>query len=398
MTASDQINRAKRSTERVPYLVLFEDTSDVRDTYGGSGENVVLESFLIRPVDSPSETVVVFMHPTASGAYLPMFNGLARSGHHVICCSSRYRGNDSALLMEKVIQDLGECIKDAKNRLGYSKVILAGWSGAGSVSLFYQQQAQHPTVTASPTGDGPDLTQMGLIPADGIMLLAAHISRHGTMTEWLDPSILDEHDPTVRDPELDLYSPDNPNQPPYDPEFVERYRAAQIARNRRITKWVKAKLDLLRSQGRPHDEFGFVVHGTMADPRWLDPTLDPNERDPGTCYLGDPRVVNMSPVGLARFTTLRSWMSQWSFDDANADGIKCGQDITIPALVVGNLADNACTPSHTRRLFEAIKHPDKEMHEISGATHYYTGPTQRAALQSALDICTDWLSRHGFTG
>ena len=35
----------------------------------------------------------------------------------------------------------------------------------------------------------------------------------------------------------------------------------------------------------------------MADPRWLDPTVDPNDRTPGTCYLGDPRVVNMSPVG-----------------------------------------------------------------------------------------------------
>ncbi len=129
------------------------------------------------------------------------------------------------------------------------------------------------------------------------MLLAAHISRHGTMTEWMDASILDETDPTKRDPELDLYNPDNPNQPPYTPEFLERYRQAQIARNRRITKWVKDKLAELKAAGRPDDEFAFVVHGTMADPRWLDPTVDPNERAPGTCYLGDPQVVNMSPVG-----------------------------------------------------------------------------------------------------
>ena len=57
------------------------------------------------------------------------------------------------------------------------------------------------------------------------MLLAAHISRHGTMTEWMDASILDESDPSKRDPELDLYNPDNPNQPPYTPEFLERYHA-----------------------------------------------------------------------------------------------------------------------------------------------------------------------------
>lgn len=371
--------------DRIPYLVAYQNRSGVRDVYGGVAELVVLESHLLRPRDKPSDTVLVFMHPIGGGAYLPMMNALAKAGHHVIYCNSRFRGTDSALLMEKVVEDLGEAIKDAKNRLGYQKVVLAGWSGGGSLSVFYQQQAQHPTVTASPSGDGPDLTTLGLIPADGIMLLAAHISRHGTLTEWLDASILDESDPTDRDPELDLYNPDNPNQPPYTPQFLERYRAAQIARNRRITAWVKDKLAELRSAGRPDDEFAFVVHGTMADPRWLDPTVDPNDRAPGSCYLGDPQVVNMSPVGLARFCTLRSWLSQWSYDDANGDAVKAGPDIAVPTLVVGNLADDACTPSHTRRLFEAIDHPDKEMHEIAGANHYYLGPTnvRRCGRRSA---------------
>ena len=83
------------------------------------------------------------------------------------------------------------------------------------------------------------------------MLLAAHISRHGTLTEWLDASILDESDPTKRDPELDLYNPDNPNQPPYSEEFLARYRQAQIDRNRRITAWVKEKLAELKAAGPP---------------------------------------------------------------------------------------------------------------------------------------------------
>ena len=30
----------------------------------------------------------------------------------------------------------------------------------------------------------------------------------------------------------------------------------------------------------------------------------------------------MSPFGLARFCTLRSWLSQWSYDDANGDAVK----------------------------------------------------------------------------
>lgn len=369
--------------ERVPYLVAFHNNSSVRDVYGGLAELVVLECYLLRS-QTPSDSVLVFMHPIGGGAYLPMVNALARAGHHVIYASSRYRGTDSNLIMEKVVEDLGKVIEDAKNRLGYSTVVLAGWSGGGSLSLYYQQQAEQ-------RGEALDLP-----PVDGIMLLAAHISRHGTLTEWLDASILDESDPSNRDPELDLYDPDNPNQPPYTPAFLRRYRQAQIDRNRRITKWVKEKLADLETQGRADEEFCFVVHGTMADPRWLDPTVDPNDREPGTCYLGDPRIVNNSPIGLARFCSLRSWLSQWSYDDARGDGVACGRDITVPTLVIGNLADDACTPSHTRRLFETIGHPDKEMHEIAGANHYYSGPDQRETLKEAVNIISDWTARHGF--
>ena len=370
--------------ERIPYLVAYQNISGLRDVYGGIAELVVLECYLLRQ-ETPSDSVLVFMHPIGGGAYLPMVNALARAGHHVIYAGSRYRGTDSNLIMEKVIEDLGEVIKDAKNRLGYSTVVLAGWSGGGSLSLYYQQQA------------GQQGEALHLLPADGIMLLAAHISRHGTLTEWLDASIVDESDPSRRDPELDLYNPDNPNQPPYTLEFLRRYRRAQIDRNRRITKWVKAKLAELQDQGRADEEFCFVVHGTMADPRWLDPTVDPNDREPGTCYLGDPRFVNNSPIGLARYCSLRSWLSQWSYDDARGDGVTCGHDITVPTLVIGNLADDACTPSHTRRLFEAIGHPDKEMHEIPGANHYYSGPDQRETLKQAVGVITDWLGRHGFS-
>jgi len=377
--------------ERIPYLVAYQNASGVRDVYGGIAELVVLECYQLKP-ETASDTVLVFMHPIGGGAYLPMVNALARAGHHVIYAGSRYRGTDSNLLMEKVVEDLGKVLDDAKNRLGYSKVVLAGWSGGGSLSLFYQQQAAYQQ-QAGQQGEALDLP-----PADGIMLLAAHISRHGTLTEWLDASILDESDPTRRDPELDLYNPANPNQPPYTPEFLQRYRQAQIDRNRRITKWVREKLAALEAQGRGDEEFCFVVHGTMADPRWLDPTVDPNDRTPGTCYLGDPRVVNSSPIGLARYSSLRSWLSQWSYDDASGDGVACGRDVAVPVLVIGNLADDACTPSHTRRLFEAIGHPDKEMHEIAGANHYYAGPDQRETLKQAVGVITDWLGRHGFSG
>jgi alpha-beta hydrolase superfamily lysophospholipase len=381
------------SYERVPFLVSFRDASPVRDTYGGTGEHVTLEAHLLRP-PQPSDTVIVAMHPIGGGSYLPMTIALARAGHHVVFCNSRYRGVDAALVMEKVVEDLGACVDHVTERLGYAKVVLAGWSGGGALSMYYQQQAERPSVTATPAGDPPDLTALGLRPADAVLMLAAHVSRHGTLTEWLDASILDEHDPSVRDVELDLYDPANPNQPPYTAEFLDRYRAAQIARNRRITAWVKAKLAGLKAAGHEHDEFAFVVHGTMADPRWLDPTVDPNDRRPGWCYQGDPRVVNMSPTGLARFTTLRSWLSQWSYDEARGDALTAARDVTVPVLVIGNSADDACTPSHTQRIFDAVPHTDKELHIIAGATHYYAGPDQKPKLAEAVATITGWLDRH----
>ena len=392
---SDRGDVPRHDYDRIPYLVVFDDLSAYQDTYGGVTESVVLESYLLRPRGVASKNVIVFMHPIGGGAYLPMTNALARAGHHVIYCNSRYRGVDSALIMEKVVQDLGACVKDARERLGYEKVILAGWSGGGALSLYYQQQAQHATVTATPAGEPPDLTALDLPAADGMMLLAAHVSRHGTLTEWMDPSILDESDPDNRDPELDLDNPSNPNQPPYSAEFLDRYRAAQIDRNRRITAWVKERLVDLRGRGEPLMERGFIVHGTMADPRWLDLTVDPSDRKLG-CYLGDPRIVNMGPVGLARFTTLRSWLSQWSFDDANGDGPRCAADLAIPTLVIGNSADNACTPSHTHRLFDAVGHPDKTLHTIVGATHYYSGRDQIPRLSQAVGTITEWLAERGW--
>lgn len=384
-----------RGIERTPYLMLFEEASaGFKDVYGGV-DHVVLRSHLLRPLASKSNTVIIFMHPIGGGEYLPLPMALAKAGHHVIYCQSRYPNNDTALIMEKVVLDLAECIRDAKERLGYERVILGGWSGGGSLALFYQRQAEHATVSCTPAGEPPNLQEANLIRADGMLLLAAHISRALTLTEWMDASILDESDPEARDSELDLYNPNNPNQPPYSAAFQQRYAAAQIARNRRITQWVKGKLQSLREQGRPHDEFAFTVHGTMAAPLWLDPTIDPNERKPNSCFLGDPRVVNNGPVGLARFTTLRSWLSQWSYDETNANGIDDAAHMSLPTLVISNLADDACTPSHARRLFEAIAHGNKQLVEIKGATHYYLGQPQQ--LREAVQVCTGWLRAQGLT-
>ena len=380
--------------ERIVYVLGRRETSAFSDTYGGGGDIIGLDCHLVRPVDRPSDTVVIFMHPTGGGMYLPIVGGMAMAGHHVIWANSRYRGADFALIMEKVAADLGATVADARDRLGYEKVVLAGWSGGGSLSTWYQALAEAGEgITDTAAGDPYEITPSGLPPADALLVMAAHISRHGTLTEWMDPSIVDEAAPQFREPALNLYDPTNPNQPPYSADFLTDYRAAQVTRNRRITDDVLQRLAELRADGRHAEEFAFTVHGTMADPRWLDPSVDPSDRRPNWCYLGDPRLVNDGPVGLARFSTLRSWLSQWSYDHARADAQVAAAGITVPTLVVGNTADDACTPSHTHRIYEAICHDRKRLHEVQGATHYYTGEHGRQHMAEAIGVVTEFLAR-----
>ncbi len=375
---------------REPYGILFQEQAAFKDVYGGETGFVFLECLRIRPKDRDSKSVIVFSHPTGRGAWLPICTALAHAGFHVVFVGTRYAGSDHALTMEKCVVDLGQGIADMKKRFGYERVILGGWSGGGSLSLYYQEQSLNPSVTATPAGDPPDLTKETLPPADAVMLLAAHVSRAVTLTEWIDPAIGNENDPFTRDPALDLYSPGGV-KPPYTEDFLATYREAQVTRNRRITTWVENMLAERQAAEGPGAEFGFVVHGTMADPRWLDPAVDPNDRVPGTCYLGDPKVVNMGPVGLARFTTLRSWLSQWSYDRSGANGLVNAAHVGVPVLVVSNTADNACTPSHATRLYDAVGHPDKSFVEVQGATHYYAG--QPNHLGQCVATCADWLHR-----
>lgn len=384
----------RREIDRRAYGIGYTEPAAFKDTYGGVEGMVFLECYQLVPTGIPSDAALIFSHPIGGGAYLPMVTELARCGNHVIYANSRYRGNDSALIMEKVVLDLAEAIRHARERLGYERIVLGGWSGGGALSLFYEQQAVNPSVRCTPAGDPPDLTEQQLPAADAVLLLAAHPSRHRVLCDCIDPSLLDENDPSRRDVELDLYADAGP-RPPYSAAFIERYRAAQEARVRRITAWVKGQLSALRAGGRPHDERAFVVHGTLADPRVLDPTLDPNERQPGVSFLGDPRVVNDGPVGLARFCSLRSWLSQWSIDDANGDGVRAAADVSVPTLVVSNGADNVCTPSYATSLYEALASEDKSELTIAQANHYYIGPGQRDHLKRSANACTEWLCERG---
>jgi pimeloyl-ACP methyl ester carboxylesterase len=385
------MSHQKLAFARKPVTIAFKDVSAFKETYGGAVGLIALYGQLLEP-ERPSDTVLVCMHPIGGTAGLPVMKWLAEAGIHVLAIDSRYRGADYALIMEKVVVDLGAAVRYAREKLKYRRVILLGWSGGGSLSAFYQAQAEQPTITETPAGDPIDLVGAQLIPADGIALVAAHVSRHQLLTDSMDPSILNELDPDERDPSLDIFG--GTIKPPFSSDFLETYRSAQAARNRRITAWVKEKLATLRAKGRDPEEFGFVTHGTMADPRWVDPSIDPNDRDPKGTYMGDARIVNMSPIGFARYSSLRSWLSQWSLDDARGEGPANLARTSVPTLIVNNSADDACTPHHAQRLFAAVSHADREFVEIKGANHYYSGQPELAG--EAIAHIIRWMRAHGF--
>lgn len=375
--------------------LAYDEASSFTETYGFAGNQgaVNLEGVLIRPRNAPSRTLQVMMHPASTLQLLPIPRAAARGGAHVLCAGSRYARNDSACIMEKVLLDLGTYIAHAKNVWHYEHIVLVGWSGGGSLALFYQSQAERPTITHSPAGDPVNVASAGLIPADAVIFQAAHTSRARILLDWIDPSVRNELDPDDRDADLDIYAPDNPERPPYSGDYIDRYRAAQLARMRRITAWVKQTLEHLKALRTGEVERGFVVHRTLADPRFLDPSLDRNDRRPGWCYLGNPETVNNGPVGLARFSTLRAWLSQWSIDDTNADALHCAPAITVPFLAIENSADDAVPQPHTHAVFEAAASLDKTFATIEGATHYYAGQPDK--LGEVTTLTARWLEERG---
>jgi pimeloyl-ACP methyl ester carboxylesterase len=189
-----------------------------------------------------------------------------------------------------------------------------------------------------------------------------------------------------------MYNPEN--GPPYRDEFLTRYRQAQLDRNERITRWCWAKLAELRARNDGARDLQFPVYRTHADPRFLDIRLDRNDRQPGS-YAGDPRLANLNMGGhMARCSTLRSWLSQYSVSASQADGYAHARRISTPVLVVTLGGDQGVFPSHLQGYFDAVQHADKEQAYIPDAPHFMAPGSPK--LREWSDVVTAWLRRKGF--
>ncbi len=296
--------------------------------------------------------------------------------------NTRFRGAEDLFLLEHALIDIAVGVKWLREEAGVERVVILGNSGGGSLMGAYQAEAIASTLAGGLKGPGRDaLANLPL--ADLYVSLNAHKGRPDVLTDWMDASVVDEFDPTLTDATLDPFNPEN--GPPYSPEFIVRYRAAQRARNQRITDWAKAELARVTAAGTP--DILFPLYRTWADLRFIDPTIDPSDRPCPGCYRGHPAQANRT-FGVGRVNTLRTWLSMWSLETSKCQGEAQLAKFDLPALVVQSMGDMGVFPCDARAIHAAIASPDKSLQMIPGAHYFEDSEAHRTAM---VDLVSAWI-------
>lgn len=355
------------------------------------------------------DTVVCLMHPRANFARHYLVPALTEAGFAVFCQNSRWLGNDATLIHEVLMLDVAEGVRAMRERFG--RVVLCGNSGGGSLYALYLDQALAASgdrLSATAAGDPFDLNAFELPAADAALFLAAHPGEGHFLLHAIDGSVTDERDPLSCDPALDLFSPANgfaepPAESRFAPEFLARYRRAQRTRVERIDGLARERVARRRAARKRFRESGaiadrrasiatefLVVYRTDADPRCLDLSLDPSERDYGSLWGHRPDWFNYGPVGFGRVVSPEAWLSTWSGISSRAEISRTGARITLPCLLVGYQGDNSIFPEDQATIAASLGSDDVTRVDVPG--DHYGFPVERGREAAAAAIL-DWLRR-----
>jgi hypothetical protein len=206
---------------------------------------------------------------------------------------------------------------------------------------------------------------------------------------------------------LDLFSPANGfREPPapssYAPAFLARYRAAQVERVERIDAAMRvriahtAELERGAAAGDPAAARAaraaqyVTVHRTDADPRTVDLSLDPSDRDYGSVHGRRPDLTNFGAGGFARLTTPHAWLSTWSGLSSRALLRHTAPDIRVPVLLVAYTADNSVFPSDLDALAGALGTHDLTRIALLADHNGYAPGTERRVPETGAAIA-DWV-------
>jgi pimeloyl-ACP methyl ester carboxylesterase len=351
----------------------------------GAGFNPC-QGLYYRPPGKQPKTAFIATHYNVDFSEHYLGEYMAERGFGFLGWNTRFRGNEAFFILEHALVDIGAGVDWLRREAGVERVVIVGNSGGGSLMGAYQSQATEPNIAPTPGLKLPDAV-LSLTPADLYVSLCAHAGRPEVLTAWMDPSVTDERDPSAVDESLNMYNP--ANGPPYSAAFQTRYRAAQVARNERITDWVWAELERLQARGLT--DRAFTMQRTWADLRLMDGAIDPSERKVGLCYAGDPKTANFSPRGIGLTNTLRTWLSMWSLRHSQCRGAPHLARIRVPSLVVQSLADTGVFPSDAHAIHDALAARDKRLELVTG-DHYLETPAR--ARSDVADLIAGWVSAH----
>lgn len=335
-------------------------------------------------------TVVSIMHPREMSITHYMVPWVLEAGCACWVQGPRSIGNDLRLEHEIALFDVAAGMTQLRE-LGYDNIVQLGNSGGAGLYTFYNQQsklAPEQRVARTPAGRPTKLAELSMPVVDAMVLLSPHPGQGRLLMNGLDPSVLDESDPMQTDPALDPFSADNGFDAEtlrghYTPAFVERYRAAQVDRVRRIDEYARTLLSTKQtarrnlkagaatSADRKAAAFGgiFNVWRTDADLRAWDTDLDPSDRKLGSLWSNNPFTTNWGSVGFGRVVTPESWLSTWSGLSSLASLEKCAPSVTQPTLLLEYTGDQCTFPTEVRQVFEQLGSTDKEHVRVRGNHH-----------------------------
>lgn len=373
------------------------------------------------PQHHSAKVAVVCIHPRVDFTHHYTFPRLVDAGIACLGANTRTPNNDTDLVHEEILHDVGSCIRVLREKKGIEHVILLGNSGGGSLSAFYQAQASLPRserLATAPCGARTHLQGVDMPLADALALVSAHRGQGRVLADCIDPSVSDEQDPLGVDSSLDMYDAGNgfreaPTWSEYAPEFVARYRAAQRERVRRldararelIARAAEAERDLIarpdvdfrmrqRLERAAHVEHVMVVHRTMANLNYVAQHLDPSPRDYGSLLSDRPDLMNYRFFGFARTCTPRAWLSTWSGESSNADLCRNLAGVHVPTLVVHAGRDREIYPADAKAIFAAAAAADKELWDMSDARHYFEpdfGEKTAPEVERLMDRLIPWI-------
>ena len=115
-----------------------------------------------------------------------------------------------------------------------------------------------------------------------------------------------------------------------------------------------------------------VIYRTLANPAYLDPSIDPSSRPIGSIFAAgqDPFNTNYGLGGLARIMTPRGWLSTWSGTSSYANLYETIKGISVPTLVVSADSDMDIYPAQQQTMFENCGAADKTLFDLECADHY----------------------------